>query len=189
MPLVVAGNHDRAACGLMETDEFNPVAAKAVTWTAKRLTDDEKRWMSELPLTAAIGAWTLVHGTLRAPEWEYLLEDQQAEAQFALQPTRYSLIGHTHLPMFIREAPGHPPRFEPAPDGLVYALGPERLIVNPGSVGQPRDRDPRAGYLLYDDSAATVTWHRVEYDIAGAQRAIVDGGLPRFLAERLSEGR
>lgn len=187
--LVVAGNHDRAACDLMSTDEFNPVAARAVAWTAERLSHDGQQWLGGLPLTAISGDWTLAHGSLRAPEWEYLLDEEQAEAQFALQTTPYSLVGHSHLPFVVRDIANVQPSFESTPDGFMLELDDVRLIVNPGSVGQPRDRDPRASYVLYDEAAATITWRRVEYDIAGAQKAIVKAGLPRFLAERLAEGR
>ncbi len=187
--LVVAGNHDRAACDLMSADEFNPVAARAVAWTSERLTGDERRWLGELPLAAVSGGWTLAHGSLRAPEWEYLLDEEQAAAQFALQTTPYSLVGHSHLPFVVRDIPNVQPSFESTADGFMLELDDVRLIVNPGSVGQPRDGDPRASYVLYDEAAATITWRRVEYDIAAARRAIIDAGLPRFLAERLAEGR
>jgi diadenosine tetraphosphatase ApaH/serine/threonine PP2A family protein phosphatase len=185
--LAVAGNHDRAACGLMDTDEFNPVAARAVEWTAERLTPDERAWLAALPLTCVSGDFTLVHGSLRAPEWEYLLEEEQAEAQFELQATRYSLVGHSHLPFVVRER--DPADFDTMESGLSIDLDRMRLIINPGSAGQPRDRNPRASYVLYDEGNATITWHRVEYDIKAAQRAIIDAGLPPFLADRLAEGR
>jgi diadenosine tetraphosphatase ApaH/serine/threonine PP2A family protein phosphatase len=189
--IVVAGNHDRAACGLMSTDEFNRIAAEAVAWTAEQLSNDEKLWLGGLPLTAVEGDWTLVHGSLRAPEWEYLLDGEQAAAQFALQTTPYSLVGHSHLPFVVRESAGAggDAAFERLSDGDVVEPGDERLIVNPASVWQPRDGDPRASYVLYDESAATITWRRVTYDIEGAQRAIRSAGLPGFLADRLAEGR
>jgi len=194
-PLIaVAGNHDLAAAGLMSVEDFNPVAAEAAVWTAERLSDDEREFLGGLPLTTIAGApdgphgFTLVHGSLREPMWEYLLDSEQAEAQFALQTTPYSLIGHSHIPFWVEERGGHP-SFHRAADGTSIRLGEMRLIVNPGSAGQPRDRDPRVGYVLYDADAATLTWHRVAYDIAATQAAIHAAGLPPLLADRLAEGR
>jgi diadenosine tetraphosphatase ApaH/serine/threonine PP2A family protein phosphatase len=184
----VAGNHDRAAVGLMGVEEFNPVAAEAALWQAERLTPDEAGYLRGLPLTRVLADLTLVHGSLRAPEWEYLLDAEAAEAQFVRQRTPISLIGHSHLQFYIREN-GESPRFEAVEDGQTVEAGEERLIINPGSVGQPRDGDPRAGYILYDEAAATLTWHRVEYDIVAAQRKIVAAGLDAWLAERLAIGR
>ena len=185
----VAGNHDLAACGAMPTEEFNPVAEAAVEWTAEQLTPDECEWLIGLKLIEIAGDWTLVHGSLRAPEWEYLLDAESASAHLALQTTPRSIVGHSHLPFYVIETRDDGPVFHRVFDGDVAELPAERLIANPGSVGQPRDGDPRASYLLYDDAAATITWHRVEYDIAAAQRAIVDAGLPPFLAERLAVGK
>lgn len=185
--LAVAGNHDRAACGLLPTDEFNGVAAAAIEWTTAVLTDDQSAWLAALPLTAISGGFTLAHGSIRAPEWEYLLDEEAADAQFERQTTPYSLVGHSHLPFVVRESATS--RFELPDAGTTVDLASERLIINPGSAGQPRDRDPRASYVLYDEAGATVSWHRTEYDIAATQRAIIDAGLPPFLASRLAEGR
>ncbi len=181
--LCVAGNHDLVACGKMGVEEFNPVAAEAALWTAAALDDESRAWLSDLPLVVTDGDFTLVHGTLRRPAWEYLLDGLQAEAHFALQTTPYSIVGHTHVAMHCAESVVA--TLVDATDGEVLALGETRLILNPGSVGQPRDGDPRAGYMLYDDAAGTVTWHRVEYDIAATQRKIIAAGLPKMLAERL----
>jgi diadenosine tetraphosphatase ApaH/serine/threonine PP2A family protein phosphatase len=186
----VAGNHDLAATRMMSVDEFNPVAAAAALWTADQLSNDERAFLAGLPLTAIAGDFTLVHGSLREPAWEYLLDAEQAEAQFALQTTPYSLIGHSHLPFRVEERNRRTPAFIRADDGTRVKLSPERrLIINPGSAGQPRDGDPRVTYVLYDTVAATITWHRVSYDIAATQRTIRAAGLPEFLAERLAAGR
>jgi len=183
----VAGNHDLAACGRMGTEEFNAAAAVAAQWTQERLSPQERSYLEELPATATEGAFTLVHGSLREPVWEYLLSGEQALVQFELQSTPYSAVGHSHLPFVCREEPGGMPRLRPAADGEAVELGDERLIVNPGSVGQPRDGDPRAGYALLED--ATLTFHRVEYDIEATQRAMDEADLPVWLIERLSVGR
>jgi predicted phosphodiesterase len=192
----VAGNHDLAAVRVMGVDEFNPVAAAAALWTAEQLSDDERAFLLDLPLTLITGdpdgpdGFTLVHGSLREPAWEYLLEAEQAEAQFALQTTPYSLIGHSHLPFRVEEREGRVSAFMRASDGTPVRLASDRrLIINPGSAGQPRDGDPRVSYVLYDTDAATITWHRVAYDIAATQKAIRAAGLPEFLAARLAVGR
>jgi diadenosine tetraphosphatase ApaH/serine/threonine PP2A family protein phosphatase len=186
----VAGNHDYAATGVIGVEEFNPVAAEAAMWTGEHLSVDDGEFLRELPTTAVVGDFTLVHGSLREPVWEYLLEPEQAEAQFELQTTPYSLIGHSHLLFWVRERTGGRTSFHRAADGDCVPLDQQqRLIINPGSAGQPRDGDPRVSYVLYDADAATITWHRVEYDIAATQKAILAAGLPPFLAERLAAGR
>jgi diadenosine tetraphosphatase ApaH/serine/threonine PP2A family protein phosphatase len=184
----VAGNHDAAACGLMDVDAFNAVAARAALWTRDELDGDHRAWLAGLPLVVERGLFTLVHGSLRSPEWEYLLAPEQASAHFDLQTTPYSMVGHSHIQFRCAESAGVP-LMSPARDGETLTLGDTRSIVNPGSVGQPRDGDSRAGYILYDQDAATITWHRAEYDIERAAAKIEAAGLPRFLAQRLFEGR
>ncbi len=187
--LAVAGNHDLAACGRMGTEEFNEAAAAAARWTDAQLTADSRSFLEALTMVVSEGDFTLVHGSLRWPEWEYLLSSEQAQAQLELQQTPYSIVGHSHLPFVCREEDGSPPFLAKAADGEQVELGDERLILNPGAVGQPRDSDPRAAYALYDSDAAAVTYARVEYDIAATQRAMEAAGLPRSLSERLSHGR
>jgi diadenosine tetraphosphatase ApaH/serine/threonine PP2A family protein phosphatase len=185
----VAGNHDLAACGRMPADEFNRAAADAVRWTGGVLGEADHAFLRALPLTVIGGGVTLVHGSLRSPEWEYLLSPEQAVAHFELQATPYSMVGHSHLPFWVEERRGGMPEFHRMGDGGVLELGKARVIANPGSAGQPRDGDPRAGYVLYDDAAATMTWHRVAYDIASTQRKMEAAGLDRWLIERLALGR
>jgi diadenosine tetraphosphatase ApaH/serine/threonine PP2A family protein phosphatase len=183
------GNHDLAATGGMGVEEFNDAAAAAARWTAEQLTQESAAYLRALPPVVIEGDFTMVHGSLRWPEWEYLLSTEQAQAQFELQTTPYSLVGHSHLPFVFREEPTRPPSLERAPSGECTVLEKQRLIINPGSVGQPRDGDPRAGYALYDSESATVTHHRVDYDIEATQQAMRAFGLPGWLIERLSEGR
>jgi len=185
----VAGNHDLAACGKMGTEDFNDAAAEAARWTAGQLSTAARSFLMELPMTVCEGEFTLVHGSLRWPEWEYLLSSEQAQAQLELQTTPYSIVGHTHLPMVCEEQDTSPPSLRPASDGERVELGERRLILNPGGVGQPRDGDPRAGYALYDSDARAVTYHRVAYDIEATQRAMEAVGLPPWLSERLAYGR
>jgi predicted phosphodiesterase len=198
--LAVAGNHDRAATGLMSTDEFNPLAAEAALWTRGRLSSEDAAYLDALPeVTCAPAgaleddaAFTLVHGSLRWPLWEYIHSPEVAAAHLRLQRTPFSLFGHTHIPAVIVEGGAHPEgcdlRF--LSDGEVVRLDSRtKLALNPGGVGQPRDGDPRTAYAVYDDGAATITAYRLEYDIAATQRLMEEAGLPRPLVVRLSLGR
>jgi diadenosine tetraphosphatase ApaH/serine/threonine PP2A family protein phosphatase len=188
----VAGNHERAATGAISTDDFNPAAAAAALWTRDRLSDGEKAFLDALPETTGEGEFTLVHGTLRWPIWEYLYDHESARAHLALQKTRFAFVGHTHVPMLVTEAPESSEGCEMRRlrDGETVRLseGP-RLVLNPGSVGQPRDGDRRASYGIYDSDEATFTLHRVEYDIPATQRLMEEAGLPEWLIERLEIGR
>jgi diadenosine tetraphosphatase ApaH/serine/threonine PP2A family protein phosphatase len=185
----VAGNHERAATGAIGTDDFNPAAAWAAQWTGAQLTGDDKALLDGLPETAQQGDFTLCHGTLRDPIWEYMDDGDAALAHLALQRTKFGIVGHTHVPALVREM-SDTYQIDDLSDGEVVELtGEARLVLNPGSVGQPRDGDKRASYGVYDSDAATFTLHRVEYDIARTQKLMVDAGLPDWLGERLAIGR
>lgn len=188
----VPGNHDLAAVGEIDTSAFNPAAATANHWTAGQLTADDVAFLRGLPRTLVVEPFSLAHGSLHDPLWEYVLTQLAARHQFAAMTTAYSFVGHTHIPLVIEEAagPGEAvgPIVEPR-SGEVVVLGGTRLILNPGSVGQPRDRDPRAAYAIHDDAAGTVVFQRVEYDIVRTQRAMSDAGLPAPLIARLAAGR
>jgi diadenosine tetraphosphatase ApaH/serine/threonine PP2A family protein phosphatase len=185
----VAGNHERAATGAIGTDDFNPAAAVAAQWTGAQLTGDDKALLDSLPETAQQGDFTLCHGTLRDPIWEYLSDMNAALGHLSLQRTPFALVGHTHVPALVTETPDGC-ELERLWDGEVVALtGDVRLVLNSGSVGQPRDGDERASYGIYDSEAATFTLHRVEYDIAATQKLMEDAGLPDWLIERLAIGR
>jgi len=185
----IAGNHDLAAVGGLGTEDFNAVAARAAAWTGEHLSAEERGYLSSLPFIVVEEDFTLVHGSLRWPEWEYLLSAEAAEEHLRLQETPYSLVGHSHVPFVVVESEGSRPAMVPLEDGEVVELGERRLIVNPGGVGQPRDGDPRASYAVYDSDAQKLTLHRVEYDVEKAQRKIREAGLPPYLAERLAYGR
>lgn len=187
--ICVMGNHDAAAVGLIDTTEFNPVAAEAAAWTARTLAAETKAYLSGLAKSRVEGNFSLAHGTLADPLWEYLTTVGAARNHFARQTTPTSFVGHTHLPLLIREGKdGHFASRTPD-DGEVVELGEGRSCINPGSVGQPRDGDPRASYAVLDTAAGTVTFHRVVYDIATTQVRIRDAGLPEALASRLTRGR
>jgi diadenosine tetraphosphatase ApaH/serine/threonine PP2A family protein phosphatase len=190
--LWVAGNHERAATGAIGTEDFNPEAAAAAEWTMARLSPKEATALDELPEILSEGPFTLVHGTLRWPIWEYLASHETALAHLALMTTPFGFVGHTHVPLIAIQEPHLPDECE------MYRLGDgarvpltagKKIVVNPGSVGQPRDGDPRASYAVYDTDAAAVTINRVDYDIKHTQRLMEDAGLPLRLIERLSSGR
>ena len=185
--VAVAGNHDYAAAGVIDAADFNGAAFAAIRWTADQLEDDEKRFLSGLPMVSLQSPFTLVHGSLRAPIEEYLLHPSQAEATLQLLTTPYCLVGHSHYPFLCREmAPV--PMFLPLPEGTPSPLGDVRCIINPGSVGQPRDRDTRASYAVFDNELPAIEHYRVAYDIAATQDKMRRAGLPSYLSERLAYG-
>ena len=184
----VAGNHDLAAIGKLPLDRFNPYAAAANRWTAEQLTREQADYIGELPLTLEIDEFTLAHGSPRDPIWEYLTTVDAAIACFTHIDTYWCLVGHSHVPFLcIPRADGA--AFMAFPKGRTIQLDEEALIINPGSVGQPRDGDPRASYVLYDDTAQTVAHHRVDYDITATQDKMRQLQLPDYLIERLAIGK
>lgn len=185
--LCVAGNHDWAAAGRLDTLDFNPVAARACHWTAEQLTSEDIEYLQELPLDLCQDNFTLVHGSPREPIWEYLLSAEVARENLSYFQTNFCMVGHSHVPL-VFESDGGKVMTRRFPDGASLKLGKNRLIINPGGVGQPRDGDPRASYTLYDVEAMTVYHYRVEYDILATQRKMEERGLPLPLILRLSEG-
>ena len=185
--IAVAGNHDYAAAGRIDASDFNGAAFTAIRWTAAQLDAQEKSFLSDLPLVSLQPPFTLVHGSLRDPLVEYLMHPSQAVATFELLTTRYCLVGHSHYPFICRENCGAP-LFQMLPEAQVFPLDIERGIINPGSVGQPRDRDTRASYAVYDSAASTVEHYRVQYDVAAVQARMRMAGLPEYLIDRLDHG-
>lgn len=187
----VRGNHDSAAIGLLDTDAFNDDARTAVEWTADHIQPVTRDWLAALPLRAENEPFTLVHGSPRDPTWEYVYSAGVARANMSLFETAHCLVGHTHVPLVFRQR-GSKVEGININDGTSLALGAERLVINPGSVGQPRDGDPRASAMLIDadagDGAATLEWHRVEYPITKVQELMQQVGLPRRLSARLQFG-
>lgn len=183
----VRGNHDSAAIGMLDTDSFNDDARAAVEWTAKRMSRQTRDWLAELPARAVNEPFTLVHGSPRDPTWEYVYTVGIARANLPLFETPHCLVGHTHVPLVFRQR-GVKVESTRVKPGTAYPLGAERLIINPGSVGQPRDGDQRSSALLIDTEQNTLEWHRVEYPIAHVQQLMEQVGLPRRLVSRLEFG-
>lgn len=187
--LALSGNHDWAVLAKLDMDEFNPEAKQVVEWTRKTLTEAHMAYLAGLPPMAVKDDFTLAHGSPRHPVWEYILDLQTAFENFDHFETAYCLVGHSHVPaLFELDEAASVLNGYAAADGEVVELGRHRLILNPGSVGQPRDGDPRAAYALLDHEAMTWTFHRVAYDIAETQRRMKDRKLPRRLIDRLAQG-
>ena len=183
----VRGNHDSAAAGGNEIDWFNTDARAAMEWTRRRITPETRAWLAALPLSRTEGDFTLVHGSPRDPIWEYVTSLPVARANIAALTTRWGLHGHTHIPICWREDDGRIEAVSPA-NGSTLALDARRVLLNPGSVGQPRDGDPHASYLVIDTDTSRCAWTRVPYDIDAVQSAMTDQGLPPRLVARLSYG-
>ncbi|HEY5036486.1 MAG TPA: metallophosphoesterase family protein [Chthoniobacterales bacterium] len=183
---VVKGNHDEQASITTATDGFNELAEEAIDWTREHLSAAEKSWLAELRLTRQVRDFTIVHATLDTPEqWGYVFNDLDAAASFTYQHTSLCFYGHTHAPAaFVRDE--HVRRISTGQ--IVLAAG-RKYFINPGSVGQPRDRDWRAAYCIFHSDRNVVEQRRVEYDLATTQKKIRQAGLPERLAERLAIGR
>ena len=186
--IAIAGNHDYAATGVIGTEDFNPFAAEAARWTATRLSLEDQLWLSNLSAVQIEGEFTLAHGSLNDPVWDYLVSLNAARSHLEHQVTPYGLVGHSHLPHVYTEGQTGL-REAGLADGEEVSLGKRRFVVNPGSVGQPRDGDPRAAYCLLDTEKRHLSFHRVAYDIELTQAKMRAVGLPDYLAQRLEEGR
>lgn len=202
----IAGNHDWAAIRKVSVRDFNDVAATAALWTGSRLSDADTAYLESLPSTREIDCLpgseairrgvTLAHGSPRDPIWEYLVNARLAGANFPHFPGDLCFVGHSHQPVAFsldHSRPGGPeptrPRVEPARFDRPVEIGSARHIVNAGSVGQPRDGDPAARYVILDTDARSWEWRRVEYDIGAVQTKIRAVGLPDILWMRLAYGR
>jgi diadenosine tetraphosphatase ApaH/serine/threonine PP2A family protein phosphatase len=188
---VIAGNHDHGAVGLLDLSSFNLNARKAAEWTGGKLTPGERDLLKKLPLNlkASIqgNEMLMVHSTPHKPEdWHYILSLDEAEYQFEKFSERICFVGHSHQPIFW-ECDAHG-KCSIAGREYVHLERDRRYIINVGSVGQPRDGDPRATYAICDGERMEVAIRRVEYDIKSAQEKIIRAGLPARLAERLSTG-
>ncbi|MCH8230800.1 MAG: metallophosphoesterase family protein [Chloroflexi bacterium] len=185
--VAVAGNHDLAVAGVISAEAFNPVAAAAVSWTQGVLSNEHLDQLRELPARLERHGITLVHGSPRDPVWEYVMNEGVAAQALDDVYTTGLAVGHTHVPVIFRQLSGEFEWIQSA-SSRPHSLAGSKFLVNPGSVGQPRDHDPRASYAVLDLDAETVTHRRVEYDHELTASKIREAGLPAFLADRLRVG-
>lgn len=185
--LCLVGNHDLAVLGSVDVGDFNLEAALATTWTQKVLDDEARTFLEALESSGRAEGAELFHGSPVDPVWDYVLSGEGARASFRRTTDPLVLVGHSHVPLAFslagdELAGGH------TPGGTELDLAAGRWLLNPGSVGQPRDGDPRAAWLLLDLGARQAEFIRLEYPVARTQRAMRRHGLPKGLAERLAHG-
>ena len=181
------GNHDKAALGDVDLDIFNPDASEALLWTQRILTSESRSFLGCLPSMVQQTDITLAHGSPRDPVWEYIVDNYIAFHNFSYFNTSLCLVGHSHLPLIFSLDGGGCSRYIPS-HGETIALRDMRYILNPGSIGQPRDRCPMASYAFLDLEASTWEFRRVPYDVVETQRCMEDHGLPSRLVARLAIG-
>lgn len=189
---VVGGNHDSYTSSARDLASFNPQAAQAVEWTRQQLSEEELQWLGALPTKKDVflrdipARFSLVHATMDNPEnWGYIFDKYTAAASMQYQWMPICFYGHSHVPMsFTKDLD----EITGGPYDTMQLENNRKYLINVGSVGQPRDRDPRAAFVVYDTDKSTVTLHRIEYDILKAQRKILAAGLPKRCADRLETG-
>jgi predicted phosphodiesterase len=184
----ILGNHDAASLKQIDVGTFNPEARHAINWTQNMLTDASIDFLNHLPERVNLDHVTLVHGSPRQPVWEYLLDTQNATRSFEFFESAYCFVGHTHLPILYHLSENHhlARLLIPEPDTR-FGLTP-RAILNPGSVGQPRDHDPRAAYAIYDSQEPSWEYRRVAYEVGSVQERMKSAGLPDRHIQRLAAG-
>lgn len=184
----VCGNHDLAAVGKISTENFTQHAKEAIFWTQHNVTEIGQKYLAELPFTYNETNFTLVHGSLSFPEeFNYVLSARDAADSISLQKTQLCFIGHSHIPgIFFKDERDHVSFIK----NQQLTIMPKVLyLINVGSIGQPRDGNWRACYIIYDDKKNLLCFKRIEYDVKTASKAIIDAGLPRHLADRLKKGK
>jgi predicted phosphodiesterase len=183
---VVKGNHDEYCSSEDDLEGFNPHAAEAVNWTRKQLGKEDRAWLRDLKYIRLVASFSMVHATLDGPQrWGYVFDKLAAAASFTYQNTAVCFFGHTHVPVaFVRDSMvrgGTYSKFRVEPG--------KKYFVNVGAVGQPRDGNPKSGYVVYDLNEGTIELRRLDYDIPKAQKKIMEAGLPPRLADRLAVGK
>jgi len=186
--ICVAGNHDWAAIGKIDTSDFNPDAAAACHWTAQQLSSEDIEYLGSLPLVIQRGELTLVHGSPREPIREYLLSTTSVKENLTYFQSPFCLVGHSHVPLIFECSDAVTCSLSEFPNDAVLALANNRLIINPGGIGQPRDGDTRASYAIYNSEARSITHYRIPYDIAATQARMTKHRLPMRLVNRLNYG-
>ena len=201
---VVKGNHDDYAATEEELTGFNPIAKSAILWTRQQLCVSHKNWLNNLDMTYIDNDqhFTVVHATLDSPaSWGYIIDEYQAKDSFAYQTTQFCFCGHSHLPVLfktefsvgfsskdVEEIPGWSMFLPPETEMTVSSDFGSKFLVNIGSVGQPRNGDPRASFVIYDVEKRNIKRLCVEYDIPATQYKVRKAGLPERIAERLQYG-
>jgi len=182
----VRGNHDHYVAHSDSLEGFHPLAANVVDWTRKQLTDEQRAYLGQLPYNLPVETFTIVHSTLDAPSgWGYVFDKLEAEANFSYQVTSVCFYGHTHVPIAFEQT-------EIIKSGYFRKLkimNGRKYFVNVGSVGQPRDGDSRAAYVIFDMIENQIELRRISYDFTVTQKKILENGLPERLASRLAIGR
>lgn len=185
----VLGNHDAACIDLLDTQYFNNYARAAVEWTRGMLSTDERAWLGSLPLVLHLEHCSVAHGTLFRPElFDYIQNPTDGDPSLEIMPLPVCFVGHTHVPVTLLRLRNNPTRTAYTVEDEIDVEEASRSLVNVGSVGQPRDEDPRAAYALFDSDRGKVWIKRVEYDIASEADRIHKAGLPAMLADRLFLG-
>ena len=181
---IVVGNHDRAAIDSNERIYFNVCAADAADWTEKNLMEENFAYLNNLPLKISKGRFLFVHSSPHNPEeWSYILNTWEAKFQFSAFDQNICFIGHSHIPVIFSE------KILPENKNEKHFFSQNsKYIINVGSIGQPRDRNPRLSFVIFNEDEWSVEYVRLEYDIKRAAGKIVNAGLPSFLAERLFNG-
>ncbi|HEU4735523.1 MAG TPA: metallophosphoesterase family protein [Solirubrobacterales bacterium] len=190
--IALVGNHDLAVLGALDVASFSEAAAVAVEWTRDNVSEETLAFLRDLEPQGTRQGIGLFHASPRDPVWEYVLSSEQADAGMDASGQRLGLIGHSHVALFFnRPAQGsrEETRGAQASDGALLDLDGGEWLINPGSVGQPRDGDPRASWLELDTEAETALFHRAPYEIERAAKAIAAAGLPSRLADRLHTGQ
>jgi diadenosine tetraphosphatase ApaH/serine/threonine PP2A family protein phosphatase len=191
--ICLVGNHDLAVLDDLDIASFSEAAAEAVQWTKAEIREETLEFLRGLAPHGIREEVGLFHASPRDPVWEYVLSVEQAHACMDVQGGRISLIGHSHVALFFTRAPVDDgfgdTHGSQAGDDFRLDLAEGRWLINPGSVGQPRDGDPRAAWLELDTGEPSARFHRVDYDIEAAARQILDAGLPARLADRLQVGQ
>jgi len=187
--LSLAGNHDLVVTGEIDIADFSSSAALAAQWTRENIDAAALDFLKSLRPERDDGAIGLYHASPRDPVWEYVLSTWQADECMDLMEPRVGAVGHSHVALWFRREGEGQVEGAPAEGGLKHDLSEGEWLINPGAVGQPRDGDPRAAWLLLDTEVWSAEWRRVEYPIEEAASAIEDAGLPKVLAQRLYTGQ
>ncbi len=183
---IVRGNHDHYCGYNNDLSTFQPMAADVVDWTREQLSSEQREFLRSLKFVATEASFTMVHSTLDTPEnWVYVFDPLEAEAHFNYQTTSICFFGHTHMPLAFEKTN----KIRSGLYNRIKITVGKKYFINVGSVGQPRDGDPRSAYVIYDITNHEVTLRRIEYDLSITQKKILDAGLPNGVAARLAVGR